>query len=115
MLINASRLLKFVVLSNALMAFIFFSFLFDRISIPAIISLIASSLFFILPVQELVTKLFVKEIERGDSENYFDHFKKFKHYDLLNPVTKARGESRLEGNSLRDAIRRCIINKIKVT
>ena len=115
MLINASKIMKFVVLSNAIMAFIFFNFLLKRISIPAIISLVASSLFFLLPIEKFVTKLFVKEIERGDSGNYYDYYKRFKHYDLLNPVTKARGASRLEGNSLRDAIRRWIINRIKVS
>lgn len=34
--------------------------------------------------------------------------KLFKHYDLHNPVTTVRGVRRLEGNRLKDAIRRCI-------
>ena len=114
MLINASSNMKFVVLSNAIMAFLFFNILLQRISIPAIISLIISSIFFLLPVQEILSKRFVKAVDRDNSGTYEDYFKKFKHYDLLNPVTKARGESRLEGKSLRDAIRRWILTRLKV-
>lgn len=114
MIMNASSLMKFVVLSNAIMAFLFFNFLLSRISIPAIISLVVSSIFFLLPVQKILIDKFVKGVDRDSSGTYDQYFKKFKHYDLLNPVTKARGESRLQGKSLRDAIRRWILNRLKV-
>ena len=57
--------------------------------------------------------MFVKDIDRDDEDCYTNYIKKFKHYDLLNPVTKAQAQSRLDGHSLRDAIIRWIIKKIE--
>ena len=74
MLINASSIMKFVVLANAIMAFMFFNILLKRVSVPAIISLIVSSIFFLLPMQEILRKYFVKKVDRSNSGVYEDYF-----------------------------------------
>ena len=114
MLINSASIMKLVPLANGVMSFIFFSLVFKRTSIPAIIALAVSSTFFLLPIQGRLGKYFVKKTERDEEDTYNDNIKKFKHYDLLNPVTKYMGESRLEGKSLAYAVRSCLIKKLSV-
>ena len=114
MLINSANILRLVPLANGIMALLFFKYAFGKISIPAIIAVAASSLFFLVPIQKKLSTMFVKQAERSDSDTYYDHWKTFKHYDLLNPVTKYAGESRLEGKSLNYAIRMWLIKKLSV-
>lgn len=114
MLINSSNILRFVPLANGIMAFIFLGMCLGRVSIPATIALAVSSVFFLFPIQSKLKSIFVKQTERKDTDTYYDHWKTFKHYDLLNPVTKYAGESRLEGKSLSYAIRMCLIKKLSV-
>ncbi len=114
MLIKSASIMKFVALANGIMSFIYFSLVFQRTSIPALIALAVSSAFFLLPIQSRLRKYFSKKTERNEEDTYYDNINKFKHYDLLNPVTKYMGESRLEGKSLAYAIRSCLIKKLSV-
>lgn len=64
----------------------------------------------VLPVRTFLIKKYVKDRNLKDEHHtYYDHYKSFKHYDLHNPITTFRGVRRLEGNILKDAIKRCIL------
>lgn len=107
-----SNALSIGVLANAIMGLIFFKKLTNKFSIPLLLSLIISVLFFILPVRKILCKYLSKTVNRDDSTDYFDYYKKFQHYDLKNPVTKELGIKRLEGKSLSNSIRKIILNKL---
>lgn len=110
--ISWSNALAIGVLANAIMGFIFFERLTNQFSVSLILSLIISILFFILPVRRVLWKYFSKPVNRDDSSTYFDFYKKFQHYDIKNPVTKEQGIKRLEGKSLKNSIRKLILNKL---
>lgn len=76
LLMRATQVIKFGVLFNAIMGFIFFNILLNRISIPCLLSLIAAGFFFILPVKKYLIKWFIKEVNREDGTTYFNYFKK---------------------------------------
>lgn len=65
--------------------------------------------FFFLPTKSLVMYLFRRDTEEEEDGDYTKYEKILKHYDLENPVTRASGLSRLEGKSLRENIRKCIL------
>lgn len=106
LLVEVVEIMKLGILCNAVMAFIFFTSQFNHFSVPSVLALIVAGLFTVLPVKRVLIKFFVKGVERDKNGTYFDVYKTFKHYDLQNPITKSNAISRLEGNSLRDAIRR---------
>lgn len=66
-------------------------------------------MFFIIPVKTILIKLFGMKAKRSDENLYEKNVKKFDHYDLLNPITRALGISRLQGTTLSDSIRKCIL------
>ena len=109
LLIYCTNILKYAILLNGIMGFCFFNFITDDVSRLSILSLIFSILFVIIPFKNKMIKYFVKEVDRNDGGSYSKNIRKFKHYDILNPVTKAQGQSRLDGHSLRDAIIRAMI------
>ena len=112
LIVSSSSSLAIGVLANTIMGFIFLQKLTNRFSVPMLLSLIISILFFILPVRKVLWNLFSKSVERDDQSTYYDYYKKFYHYDVKNPVTKEQGIKRLEGKSLKSAIRKLILNKL---
>jgi hypothetical protein len=59
-------------------------------------------------------KYLVRDVNReNEDDSYYKYCKSFKHYDLMNPITRESGLKRLEGTSLQDNIRRCILRKLQ--
>ena len=107
-------LLKIAILFNSIMAFIFFTVLFGSPYMVTYVTVIVDVIFWVLPARKYLLKWTDKEVQRDELKNNFHYEKSLRHYDILNPVTKNNGISRLEGNSLKDAIRRWILYKLKV-
>jgi hypothetical protein len=106
LLVNAVVIMKLGIISNAVMAFVFFNAIFEGFRTVSLVTLIVAVIFFVLPTNQYLIKLFVKKVDRNGNNEYENHKKNFTHYDITNPVTKPLGIGRLEGNSLKDQIRR---------
>lgn len=113
LLTDWSNVIKYAIFMNAIMGFYFYVFIHKDMNSISIIVLVWAFLFIIVPVRPIIISSFVRKVEREDNDYFDNYIKKFKHYDVQNPVTKAIGQSRIDGHSLRDAIIRCIIKVIE--
>ena len=109
LILFASDTLKFGVLANSICGIFFFKPLVKGRNPALLLNFILGVLFFILPTKSVILYLFNRDSEDDEEGDYYQFEKKLKHYDLENPVTRASGLSRLEGKSLKESIRKCIL------
>jgi hypothetical protein len=109
---RVSEGIKVGILLNAILAYVFFDKIFGRDSTANMIQLIIAAIFFVVPVRLILERIFVKEVEADEEpiDNYKDELT---HYDCKNPITKAMGMSRLQGNSLKATLTKWIIKKLE--
>lgn len=114
LLIYAVRILKLGILLNAAASFGFLWAVFDEFSYPTLVGLIIAIIYCFTPIRTFIIKKYVDKVDRDEEgEDYYKYEKTFLHYDVHNPLTRAQGIQRLHGNSLKNSIRRAILQKLE--
>ena len=76
----------------SLMNFLFYRAIKGESSFILLTTMIISAVFFIFPFKRnLLRYMFISDVKRKTTDFYREHVNDFKHYDLLNPITKIQG------------------------
>ena len=86
--IYLAQALPFASILYAIMNMLFYWQVWGEYSVVHIVALCITVISLFLPIRRIIDKCFVPEVEKDEKETYQNNYRKFKHYDYLNPITR---------------------------